>query len=90
VGQLAPEEKAGEFFGVFSLAGQISAFTGPALYGMLAASIALGYERQGWEPLLAEQTGVRIAVWAMIVTLAVGLVLLLFVRNWKRAEIAAD
>jgi MFS transporter, UMF1 family len=83
VGQLAPEDKSTEFFGVFSLAGQISAFTGPAIYGMVAAAIALSRQRSGWEPLLAEQVGMRGAVVAMIGFLVVGLVVLLFVRNWQ-------
>jgi UMF1 family MFS transporter len=90
VGQLAPEEKSAEFFGIYSLAAQISAFTGPALYGMLATSIAFSRERAGWEPLLAEQSGMRLAVIAMITFLVLGLVVLLFVRNWhKQPEKAA-
>jgi UMF1 family MFS transporter len=90
VGQLAPEEKSTEFFGIFSLAGQISNFTGPALYGLLATAIALSRERKGWDPLLAEQSGMRVAVIAMVAFLAAGLIVLLFVRNWQRKERSAD
>lgn len=86
VGQLAPEDKSAQFFGIYSLASQISSFTGPALYGLLATAFALSRERRGWEPLLAEQTGMRLAVIAMVAFLAVGLVALLFVRNWHKTE----
>lgn len=84
VGQLAPEEKSTEFFGIQSLVAQISNFTGPTIYGMLATSLALARERRGIEPILAEQLGMRGAVIAMLAFLLVGLVVLLFVRNWQR------
>jgi UMF1 family MFS transporter len=90
VGQLAPEEKSAEFFGIYSLASQISSFTGPALYGLLATAFALSRERAGWEPLLAEQTGMRLAVIAMVAFLGVGLVALLFVRNWHKPNQAGN
>lgn len=84
VGQLAPEDRSAEFFGIYSLAGQISAFSGPAIYGMLVTSIAFARERSGWEALPAEQSGLRLAVIAMIFFLALGLFALLFVRNWQK------
>jgi MFS transporter, UMF1 family len=84
VGQMAPEDKSAEFFGIHSLAGQLSNFTGPTLYGMLATSLALARERRGIEPLLAEQLGMRGAVIAMVAFLLVGLIILLFVRNWQK------
>ncbi len=84
VGQLAPEEKSAEFFGIFSLAGQISAFTGPAIFGMLSTAIAFSRERSGWATLPAEQTGMRLAVIAMLVFLAAGMLVLLAVRNWNK------
>ncbi len=92
VGQLAPEGKSAEFFGIFSLSAQISAFTGPTIYGMLATSIALTRERAGWDVLHAEQTGMRLSVIAMIVFLSLGLLALLFVKNWhkSRAQVAAE
>ncbi len=90
VGQLAPEEKSAEFFGIYSLASQISSFTGPALYGLLATAFALSRERAGWEPLLAEQTGMRLAVIAMVAFLSVGLIALLFVRNWHKTLPVAE
>ena len=86
VGQLAPEGKSAEFFGIFSLAGQISAFTGPAIYGMLATAIAFSHERNGWNALPAEQSGMRLAVIAMLAFLVAGLIALLFVRNWNKTS----
>jgi len=90
VGQMAPEEKSAEFFGIHSLAGQISNFTGPTIYGMLATSLALMRERGGMEAGLAEQLGMRGAVIAMIVFLAVGLGVLILVRNWQKPQPAAQ
>ncbi len=86
VGQLAPEEKSAEFFGVLSLANQLSTFTGPALYGMLATSLALAHQRSGWEPVLAEQTGYRQAVWVMVAFLAAGGLVLFWVKNWQKQK----
>ncbi|MBP7356081.1 MAG: MFS transporter, partial [Longilinea sp.] len=81
VGQMAPEERSTEFYGFFSVAGQLSAFIGPALYGFLAAGAAVWYENQGMAILPAEQTGMRVAVIAMVVFLAFGLVLTLTVKK---------
>jgi UMF1 family MFS transporter len=84
VGQMAPDGKSAEFYGIHSLAGQLSNFTGPTIYGMLATSLALSRERAGIEPIIAEQLGMRGAVIAMVVFLAVGLLMLIFlVRNWQ-------
>jgi len=81
VGQMAPEERSTEFYGFFSVAGQLSAFIGPALYGFLAAGAAVWYENQGMAILPAEQTGMRVAVIAMVVFLAFGLILALTVKK---------
>jgi MFS transporter, UMF1 family len=90
VGQMAPEDKSAEFFGIQSLVAQLSNFTGPTIYGMLATSLALARERRGIEPLLAEQLGMRGAVISMLAFLAVGLVLLIFVRNWQKKPEKAE
>lgn len=85
VGQLAPVEKSAEFFGIFSLANQLSAFTGPALYGTLATALAFKFERMGGAPIPSELAGMRLAVLAMVISLSVGLiVLVLFVHNWQK------
>ncbi len=88
VGQVCPVEKSGEFYGLFSVAGQISSFTGPAIYGFLATALALRlYEPRGLSPHLAEAAGLQTALLAAIGFLLVGLIFLLFVRNWRRQEI---
>jgi len=87
VGQVSPVEKAGEFYGLFSVAGQISSFTGPAIYGFLATALALRlYEPRGFSPHLAEAAGLEAALLAVIGFLLVGLIFLLFVRSWRRPE----
>lgn len=85
VGQVCPVEKSGEFYGLFSVANQISAFTGPAIYGFLATALALRlFEPRGLEPAAAEAAGLRAALVVVIAFLAIGLVLLLSVRSWRR------
>ncbi len=87
VGQVCPVEKAGEFYGLFSVAGQISSFTGPAIYGFLATALALRlYEPRGFTPHLAEAAGLQTALLAVIGFLLVGLIFLFSVRNWRRHE----
>ncbi len=87
VGQISPPEKSAEFYGLFSLAGQISNFTGPTLYGLLATAMALRfYEPRGFSPHIAEAAGLEAALFAIIAFLLAGLIFLLFVKNWRRAE----
>lgn len=87
VGQVCPEDKAGEFYGLFSVAGQISAFTGPAIYGFLATALALRvFEPRGMAPIEAEAAGLQNALIAVIAFLALGLLLLLLVKKWRRAD----
>lgn len=85
VGLVCPEEKSAEFYGLFSLAGQISNFTGPALYGLLATALALRFfEPRGLSLLAAEAAGLRGALIAVVAFLAIGLALLFSVKNWRR------
>jgi MFS transporter, UMF1 family len=86
VGQITPEEKSAEFYGLFSLSGQISAFLGPLVYGLVVASLTNTFVRRGLESALAEETGLRVAVTLIIAFLAVGLVLLFTIHNWQRKE----
>lgn len=87
VGQVCPEDKAAEFYGLFSVAGQISAFTGPAIYGFLATALALRFfEPQGFSAHAAEAAGLQNALFAVIAFLGAGVILLLFVKKWRRAE----
>ncbi len=85
VGQVCPLEKSGEFYGLFSIANQVSAFTGPAIYGFLATAFALRlFEPRGLSPTAAEGAGLQAALVAVIGFLAIGLVLLFSVKNWRR------
>lgn len=86
VGQITPEEKSAEFYGLFSVGSQISAFVGPTLYGLLVAWLAFGYQRSGVEALTAEQNGIRLAVIAIIAFLGIGLGLLFRVRDWRKQK----
>ena len=87
VGQISPAAKAGEFYGLFSVAGQISNFTGPALYGLLATALALRfYEPRGFQPYAAEAAGLETALAAVIAFLLLGVFMLFSVRKWRRGE----
>lgn len=87
VGQICPPERSAEFYGLFSVAGQLSNFTGPTIYGLLATSLALRYfQPRGLDALAAEAAGMEAALLAIIAFLAVGLIFLLFVKNWQRAK----
>lgn len=88
VGQITPVEKSAEFYGLYSVAGLISGFTGPALYGVLAAALAMRFQNQGLAPVLAEQTGMRAAVFGIVAFLVVGTVMLLTVKSWNRGKSA--
>ncbi len=82
VGEMAPEDHSAEFFGIQSLVQQVSAFTGPLIYGNLAATLANVQIRAGVAAQSAEQGGLRGAVAAMVLFLAAGMAVLQFVRNW--------
>jgi MFS transporter, UMF1 family len=81
VGQMAPEGKSGEFYGLFAIAGRTSSFIGPTIYGWLAASGAIWYMNSGQSTLIAEQSGQRLALLSVIVFLVVGMAVLFFVRT---------
>jgi MFS transporter, UMF1 family len=81
VGQMAPEGKSGEFYGLFAIAGRTSSFIGPTVYGWLAASGAIWYMNSGQAPLLAEQNGQRLALVSVIVFLLAGMFVLFSVKT---------
>ena len=83
VGKMAPVGKSAEFYGFFAVAGHTSSFIGPAVYGWIAADAAIIFAARGMDVLAAEQTGLRVAVISIILFLAVGLVMLLGVREKK-------
>jgi MFS transporter, UMF1 family len=81
VGMLSPDGQSAEFYGFFSVAERMSSFIGPAVYGWVAAEIALMYEAQGMTAIVAEQFGQRAAILTIGLFLVVGLGLLLAVNE---------
>ena len=73
VAVFAPPGQSAEFFGFFAVAGRTSSFIGPAVYGWIAAEMALDYAAQGQTVVLAEQSGQRIAILSIAAFLLVGL-----------------
>lgn len=86
VGMLSPREKTAEFYGFFALAGRSSSFIGPTVYGIVAAEFALYYQKLGQTPLLAEQSGQKVAIFSIILFLIVGFSLLMLVNEKKGKE----
>jgi UMF1 family MFS transporter len=86
VGLFSPEGRSAEFYGLFAVAGRTSSFIGPTVYGFVAAGAAGWFEAQGQAARLAEQSGQRVAILSIVAFLAVGLLLLLLVREAKARE----
>jgi len=88
---LAPSGQSAEFYGLFAVAGRTSSFIGPAVYGWVAAEAALWFQAQGRDPMLAEQSGQRLALLSIAAFLLVGLALLSRVdeRRGRQAAIEA-
>jgi len=89
VGQLSPKSRAGEFYGFFAVIGRTSSFIGPAIYGWIAAEVALMYEGRGMLVEVSEKLGQQIAMQTVNIFLIIGLVLLMFV-NFRKGRKAAD
>jgi UMF1 family MFS transporter len=88
VATFSPPAKSGEFFGFFALTGRTSSFIGPAVFGWVAAEATLWYQTQGQALALAEQSGHRLALWAIVAFLIVGWMLMAFVNEQKAREAA--
>jgi MFS transporter, UMF1 family len=86
ISALTPHEQSAEFYGLFAVAGSISAFIGPAVYGHLADWGTNMYIRRGLAAIPAEQSGMRLAVLSIIAFLVVGLGLLFFVKKNRVTE----
>jgi len=84
VGQISPEGKSGEFYGLFSVAGRTSSFIGPTVYGWVAVGAANYFHAMGQTLHVAEQSGQRAAVLSAAAFLLVGLILLFFVKDASR------
>lgn len=88
VGLFAPAGQSAEFFGFFTMVGRIAFWIGPAVFGFLAAELALLYEGRGVAVEPAEQQGLRLAILAIALFLLIGLAIALTV-NEKKARQAA-
>ena len=89
-GVFAPKGQSAEFYSFFAIAGRTSSFIGPTVYGLLATSVALRLEAGGMDTLLAEQMGQRAGIVSIAVFLAVGLVVLLTVREQRARQAALE
>ncbi|MCE5208850.1 MAG: MFS transporter [Chloroflexi bacterium] len=85
VGQLSPKDRSGEFYGFFAVIGRTSSFIGPAIYGWLAAEIAISFESKGYLVEAAEKTGQQIAMQSVNIFLIIGLIILMFV-NFRKGQ----
>lgn len=88
VGLFAPPGHSAEFFGFFTMVGRIAFLLGPLLFGWVAAELALMYERQGVAVAPAEQQGLRMAILAIVLFLALGLAIALTVNEQRAREAA--
>ncbi|NLF13295.1 MAG: MFS transporter [Anaerolineaceae bacterium] len=86
VALFAPPGKSAEFFGFFATFGRVSSVIAPLVFGWLAAEAALWYEARGQAVALAEQSGLRLAIWSIAAFILVGLILLLFVNEARARE----
>ena len=68
--ELTPEEKRGQFFGLFAFSGKVSSIIGPALYGTIT------YQLQDYGTLAS-----RIALSTLIVMTIIGLIIHLKVKH---------
>jgi UMF1 family MFS transporter len=76
---LSPPDRVGEFFGVYAIAGKLSAVMGPALTAMLLS----GLEDYG-------TISYRIAIGSLALILSLGLFLLLRVPDVRYEEAVAE
>jgi MFS transporter, UMF1 family len=89
VALFAPPGKSAEFFGFFATFGRVSSVVAPLVFGWLAAEAAFWYEARGQEVLLAEQSGLRLAILSIAAFISAGLILLTFVDEAKAREAAS-
>lgn len=81
VAKLAPAGQSAEFFGLFAVAGRSSSVVGPALFGWLIAQQTAENVMMGLNPIEAEQIATRFALYLVLGFIAVGGLLLYFVRE---------
>lgn len=83
VAKLAPKGKSAEFFGLFAVAGRSSSVVGPALFGWMIAHNTANYISDGMASLEAEQLATRVALFLVLVFMALGAIVLFFVEEEK-------
>lgn len=83
VAKLAPKGKSAEFFGLFAVAGRSSSVVGPALFGWMIAHNTTNYISDGMASLEAEQLATRVALFLVLVFMALGAMVLFFVEEEK-------
>lgn len=88
VAKLVPAGRSGEFYGLFAVAGRSSSVVGPFLFGLAAADGASWYAGRGMDAHAAEQAGMHLAIYVILAFLAVGGVILAFVREDDGAALA--
>jgi len=81
VAKLAPAGRSAEFFGLFAVAGRSSSVVGPALFGWLIAQNTGAYMLDGMEAVEAEQLATRVALIVVLAFIALGGLILMFVRE---------
>jgi UMF1 family MFS transporter len=81
VGYFAPPGRSAEFYGFFAISGRASSVIGPKVYSRLATFATVVYMSRGIPDLLAEQQGLRIALISIAVFLAIGLWILMGVKD---------
>jgi UMF1 family MFS transporter len=86
----APAGQSAEFYGFFAVVGRTSSFIGPAVFGWIAAEMALWFQARGQTSSLAEQSGLRLAILSIGAFIVVGLILLMFVDERKAREAATQ
>lgn len=88
VALFAPPGQSAEFYGFFAVAGRTSSFIGPAVFGWIAAEMALWFQARGQASSSAEQSGLRLAILSIGAFIVVGLILLAFVDERKARQAA--
>jgi UMF1 family MFS transporter len=86
VSQLAPEAKTTEFYGFLSVAGRTSTFVGPLVFSTLSYNMNNYYLKLGRTAHVAEVLGLKWAIGSILLFLAIGLIILLTVREVTASE----
>ena len=81
VGQLAPPERVTEFYGFLSVAGSMSTFIGPFVFGTITFRMNNWYINNDLNEILAEKNSLLWGIGSIIAFLVVGSILFLLVKR---------